>query len=95
MITKIKTHKIEYQSNSMIFIWNYDNFIESKQKNNNENQLKINQILKDILKKKDSIVKKKKKGPTQSVNFETARYIFLSSMDLKLTGIEVAPTWLG
>ena len=61
MITKIKTHKIEYQSNSMIFIWNYDNFIESKQKNNNENQLKINQILKDILKKKDSIVKKKER----------------------------------
>jgi hypothetical protein len=61
MITKIKTHKIEYQSNSMIFIWNYDNLIESKQKNNNENQLKINQILKDILKKKDSIVKKKKR----------------------------------
>jgi hypothetical protein len=47
--------------------------------------------LKDILKKKDSIVKKKK-GPTQSVNFETGQYIFLSSMDLKLTGIEVAPT---
>jgi uncharacterized short protein YbdD (DUF466 family) len=62
MITKIKTHKIKYQSNSMIFIWNYDNFIESKQKNNNENQLKINQILKDILKKKDSIVKKKRKA---------------------------------
>jgi hypothetical protein len=50
MITKIKTHKIEYQSNSMIFIWNYDNLIKSKQKNNNENQLKINQILKDKLK---------------------------------------------
>jgi hypothetical protein len=32
MITKIKSHKIEYQSNSRILIWNYNNLIENKQK---------------------------------------------------------------
>jgi len=29
MITKIDTHKIEYQPNIKIFIWNYDKFIEN------------------------------------------------------------------
>jgi len=32
MITKIDIHKIEYQPNIEIFVWNYDKFIESKTK---------------------------------------------------------------
>ena len=32
IITKIDAYKIEHQSNIVIFVWDYDNFIGSKQK---------------------------------------------------------------
>ena len=44
MITKIDARKIKHQSNIRIFVWNCNNIIENKVK---QDQFKINQILKD------------------------------------------------
>ena len=52
MIIKINTHKIEHQSNVEIFVWNYNNFIESKLKAKYEYKYKNNHILKDDIDKK-------------------------------------------
>jgi hypothetical protein len=52
MIKKINTHKIEHQSNTSMFVWDCDNLIENKTETNYEDQFKINQMLKETMKRK-------------------------------------------
>jgi hypothetical protein len=54
IISKIDSRKIEYQSNSKIFVWDYDNFIENKLKQIIKNNSKSTKILKDKFEKNKS-----------------------------------------
>ena len=106
MIIKIDTRKIKHQLNTEIFIWNCNNFIESKPKQIVKINLKSTKYWRIKLKKKRIQSKKKiarwfffkmKKGKKESdlaSQLKISRPNSLFSLSLKLTNLKGTPTWL-
>ena len=94
MLTKIDSCKIEHQSNTKIFVWDYYNIIGSKPKQIMKTNFKSTKYWKIKLKKKKQKwfnqkkktgrwnleKKKEKKGSTMWINLESSQVDSLSSL---------------